>query len=271
MHYAFACHTDAGRVRPHNEDALLVDEARGLAVLADGMGGHKAGEVAAGMAVASIGTGLGAWLDARRTQAEVSRLPSIAIHRALAGSVAEANRAIFSAAQAQAAFHGMGTTLVLAWFLGARLFIGHVGDSRAYRWRGGRLEQLTRDHSVLQEQLDAGLITPAQAAISTQRNLVTRALGVEPSVQPEIHEHAVRPGDGYLLCSDGLSDMVADAGIAEILAQPWPPTRHATTLVARANELGGRDNVSALIVQAAFGPPPPHAPEPNRGPFPCPD
>ncbi len=263
MHYAFASRTDPGRVRTHNEDALLVDEARGLAVLADGMGGHKAGEVAAGMAVASIGTGLGAWLDAQCAQDGESMLPSLAIHQALAASVAEANRLIFDAAQAQSAFRGMGTTLVLAWFLGARLFIGHVGDSRAYRWRGGRLEQLTRDHSLLQEQLDAGLITPAQAALSTQRNLVTRALGVEPSVLTEIHVHAVRPGDGYLLCSDGLSDMVDDAGIAEILSEPWPPSRQAVALVTRANELGGRDNVSALLVQAAFDPPSSAAPVPT--------
>ena len=287
MHYTFASRTDPGRLRANNEDALLVDEARGLAVLADGMGGHNAGEVAAGMAVAGIGTWMGRWLDARHADAPgpvvagasgherppawhaAQRLPAVAVMQAMAASVADANRAVFDASQAQAAYRGMGTTLVLAVFIGGRLFIGHIGDSRAYRWRGWQLEQLTRDHSLLQEQLDAGLITPAQAVLSTHRNLVTRALGIEPTVALETHEHTVLPGDCLLLCSDGLTDMVPDAEIAEILAQPWPPARLAAALVARANERGGRDNVSVLLAQAAPGDPPlpvhahAHAHEPN--------
>ncbi len=280
MHYTFASRTDPGRLRANNEDALLVDEARGLAVLADGMGGHNAGEVAAGMAVASIGTSMGRWLDARRPDGQglprlgpdagisgregpawhaTHRLPAVAVMQAMAASVAGANQAIFEAAQAHAGYRGMGTTLVLAVFIGGRLFLGHIGDSRAYRWRGGQFEQLTRDHSLLQEQLDAGLITPAQAVLSTHRNLVTRALGIEPAVALETHEHTVLPGDCHLLCSDGLTDMVPDAEIAEILSQPWPPARLAAALVARANERGGRDNISVLLAQAAPGDPPLHA------------
>ncbi len=280
MHYTFASRTDPGRLRANNEDAVLVDEARGLAVLADGMGGHNAGEVAAAMAVAGIGTSMGRWLDAQRLDGQgpgralsaagasghdgsawhaAHRLPAVAVRQAMAASVAEANQAVFDASLAQAAYRGMGTTLVLAVFIGGRLFIGHIGDSRAYRWRGGQLEQLTRDHSLLQEQLDAGLITPAQAALSTHRNLVTRALGIEPAVALETHEHTVLPGDCHLLCSDGLTDMVPDAEIAEILSQPWPPARLAAALVARANERGGRDNISVLLAQAAPGDPPLHA------------
>ena len=184
MHYAFSSRTDTGRVRTNNEDALLIDEAYPLAILADGMGGYNAGEVAAGMAVASIGTSLGVWLASAGPD-----LSGDAIRQAMTDCVAEANRAILAAAQAHPAYQGMGTTLVLAVFRDCRLFLGHIGDSRAYRWRGQRLEPLTRDHSLLQAQLDAGLVTPAQAAASTRRNVITRALGIEPHVVLELHGH----------------------------------------------------------------------------------
>ena len=138
--------------------------------------------------------------------------------------VDNANRSIFNAANSNPQYSGMGTTLVVGVFQDGRLMLGHIGDSRCYRLRGGELEQITKDHSLLQEQMDAGLITPEQAAVSTNKNLVTRALGVEDAVLLEVNEHRVEPGDIYLMCSDGLSDMVDDEGIARILAGrrlPW--------------------------------------------------
>ncbi len=246
MHYCFSSHTDRGQQRENNEDALLLDEALGLAVLADGMGGYNAGEVAAGMAVAGIGTRLGSWL----AQAGSTATPAL-IRQALQASVAEANRAILQAAHLQPAYRGMGTTLVAGVFREARLVLGHIGDSRCYRWRRGQLRQITRDHSLLQEQLDAGLITAAQAATSSQRNLVTRALGIEPAVALEVQEFEVEPGDRYLLCSDGLTDMVDDAGIAGVMAREAALRAQAAELVALANARGGRDNITVLLVQAA--------------------
>jgi protein phosphatase len=168
----------------------------------------------------------------------------------LEGAAHAVNRAIFDAAQAHPACSGMGTTLLVAVFQPQRLVLGHVGDSRAYRWRRGELTQITRDHSLLQEQLDAGLITPRQAAVSIHRNLVTRAVGVQDSVRIEVHAHAVEPGDCYLLCSDGLSDMVDDASLASILACRLTLQDKAQALIDSANARGGRDNIAVVLVQA---------------------
>ena len=148
----------------------------------------------------------------------------------------------------------MGTTLVVAAFQEQRLVLGHIGDSRAYRLRDGQLQQITRDHSLLQEQLDAGLITPAQAAVSTQRNLVTRALGIESGVELEINEFTVEAGDLYLLCSDGLSDMADDSEIGDILRAAGSLEHKARRLVDRANVNGGRDNITVLLAQAMSAP-----------------
>ena len=189
---------DPGRARSNNEDSVAVDEVNSLAVLADGMGGYNAGEVASSMATSFIKTELGRWLaDA------ASRASDVEVRRAMDICVDNANRAIFNAANANPQYAGMGTTLVVAVFREGQLRLGHVGDSRAYRWRGGQLVQITRDHSLLQEQIDAGLITPEQAAFSANKNLVTRAVGVEDTVLLETHLHELMPGDVYLLCSDG--------------------------------------------------------------------
>ena len=142
----------------------------------------------------------------------------------------------------------MGTTLVVAVFRGTRLLLGHIGDSRAYRWREGRLIQLTRDHSLLQEQIDAGLISPEQAALSLNKNLVTRAVGVEDIVLLETHQHGVSPDDWILMCSDGLSDMLDDESIAEVLMSHNQVADAAHALVEAANEAGGRDNIAVILV-----------------------
>jgi len=241
----FAALTDSGRVRANNEDALSFDPALGLAILADGMGGYNGGEVASGMAIALLQASFGRWLAHAGAQAHTR-----AVRRALQAGVDEANDAILEAGVANLQLQGMGTTLVLAAFGPKRVLVGHIGDSRCYRLRDKKLEQLTRDHSLLQEQLDSGAITAEQAAQSPHRNLVTRALGIERHVDLEMHEHNVRPDDLYLLCSDGLSEMVSDAQIFTVLLQETGLSEKATLLVALANENGGRDNISVVLARA---------------------
>jgi protein phosphatase len=248
MIYKYCAKTDTGRARDNNEDSVAIDEETRLVVLADGMGGYNAGEVASGMATAYIKTELSRWLTEVGTVAR-----SREVRRAMEICVDSANLAIFNSANTNAQYAGMGTTLVVAVFRDDALVLGHIGDSRCYRLRAGKLEQITRDHSLLQEQLDAGLITPEQAEHSTIKNLVTRALGVEAVVLTEVNEHSVELGDIYLLCSDGLSDMVNDATIATILLGESSLERQAEALVDAANDHGGRDNISVLMVEVSKG------------------
>ncbi len=245
MDFEFFCATDTGRARSNNEDSVTVVPALGLIVLADGMGGYNAGEVASQMATNHLGTELGSWLAQAASAASDAD-----IRRAMTLCVENANRAIFDAARANPHQSGMGTTLVLGVFRGDHLWMGHVGDSRAYRLRSGDMAQITRDHSLLQEQIDAGLISPEQAAYSANKNLVTRAVGVEPSVQVEVHRHDVHGGDLFLLCSDGLSDMVDDEHIAELLRGCESLESGAAALIEAANEAGGRDNISVILARA---------------------
>jgi serine/threonine protein phosphatase PrpC len=245
MEFEFFTQTDTGRVRSNNEDSTALDPSCGLAVLADGMGGYAAGEVASGMACSFIRTELGRWLS------EASRGASDAdVRRAMDICVDNANRAIFSAATSNPTYAGMGTTLVMAVFRSGRLLMGHIGDSRGYRWRGGQLQQITKDHSLLQEQIDAGILTPEQALYSANKNLVTRALGVEDLALLETHQHDIQSGDIYLMCSDGLSDMLRDVQIAAVLAAHTSLADMGAALVAAANEVGGRDNIAVVLVRA---------------------
>jgi protein phosphatase len=245
LRWDFAALTDPGRVRANNEDTIAFEPSLGLVLLADGMGGYNGGEVASGMAIALLQASFGRWLAHAGPQAHPK-----AIKRALQAGTDEANAAILEAGIANVQLQGMGTTLVLAAFGSHRAIVGHIGDSRCYRLRGDQLELLTRDHSLLQEQLDAGAITPEQAVMSPHRNLVTRALGIERHVDLEMHEHGVMPGDLYLLCSDGLSEMVSSAQIFTILLQDIGLPEKATLLVATANENGGRDNISVVLARA---------------------
>lgn len=248
MTFEFFHAVDTGRARTNNEDSVAVDEANALAVLADGMGGYNAGEVASGMATSFICTELGRWL-AQAAQ----RASDLEVRRAMDICVDNANRAIFNAANANPQYAGMGTTLVVAVFREGQLRLGHVGDSRAYRWRAGQLNQITRDHSLLQEQIDAGLITPEQAAFSANKNLVTRAVGVEDTVLLETHLHEVQPGDVYLMCSDGLSDMLDDPMIARLLQTHDALPAAGKALIDAANEAGGKDNIALILVRVAGG------------------
>lgn len=243
----FASCTDIGRVRPHNEDALSVSPICGLAVLADGMGGYQAGEVASEMAV----TLLKSQIEALLSNPSQPTPRGAELHLAITQCIQATNNAIFETSLHQPHCAGMGTTLVLTLFVDDRVVVAHVGDSRVYRYRAGCLEQLTRDHSFLQEQIDAGLITPAQARVSDQKNLVTRAVGVDPLTEPELHEYALQADDLYLLCSDGLTDMVDDPDIVTILATNKPLEAQARQLIAAANQEGGRDNISALLVKVS--------------------
>ena len=248
MIYQFCTHTDPGLARDNNEDSATFDIPTQMAVLADGMGGYNAGEVASGMATAFIRSELSRWLTQVGKTANARE-----VRRALEICVDNANRSIFNAANSNPQYAGMGTTLVVGVYHEARLMLGHIGDSRCYRLRGEEFTQITKDHSLLQEQLDAGLITPEQAATSLNKNLVTRALGVEDSVLLEVNEHKVEPGDLYMMCSDGLSDMVDDAGIAQIMRTAETLDQKALALIAAANAAGGRDNITVLLMQAQDG------------------
>jgi PPM family protein phosphatase len=239
--------TDVGKVRDHNEDAVASDLSIGLLVLADGMGGYRAGEVASEIAVLLIAAEITqARLDNIHTGSEKSEL--LPESHMLKNAVAHANAAIYQISQDESQCAGMGTTLVAGVFTDNKLIVGHIGDSRMYRLRGGALEQLTEDHSLVQEQINAGLITHEQAQVSSNKNLVTRALGIETEVELELQELDVEVGDLYLLCSDGLSDMVSDAEIAGTLREANGNISHAANrLVHLANEHGGVDNISVML------------------------
>jgi PPM family protein phosphatase len=248
MNYEFCIRTDPGLARENNEDSVTIDAPTRLAVLADGMGGYNAGEIASGMATTFIKSELGRWLSQAGRHANARE-----VRRAMEICVDNANRSIFNAANSNPQYSGMGTTLVLGVFQDERLMLGHIGDSRCYRLRGAEFAQITKDHSLLQEQMDAGLITPQQAATSSNKNLVTRALGVEDAVLLEVNEHKVEPGDIYLMCSDGLSDMVDDEGIGRILGSDAALEQKVAQLIDAANANGGRDNISVLVAQANTG------------------
>jgi protein phosphatase len=238
--------THPGRVRSHNEDSIAADAEMGLAVLADGMGGYNAGEVASGIAVAMIA----AEMKKALTDIKAGALDGSGAEKLLSAHAEKANAAIYQAAQAQEQYSGMGTTLVAALWYDNRMAVGHIGDSRLYRLRGDVLEQITRDHSLLQEQIDSGMITKEQARYSQNKNLVTRAVGIDPDVDTEVHTYPVQVGDIYLLCSDGLSDMVTDEDIQNTLSSLQANLPMATEqLVQQANDNGGRDNVSVILVR----------------------
>jgi len=237
--------SDAGRVRQFNEDSIAADPEIGLAVLADGMGGHRAGEVASRMAVELVFQGLRADLARFRSGARTHSTLD-----AVSASMDRANSAVYGTARGDASCHGMGTTLAVALFRDNRVTLGHIGDSRIYRLRDARLELLTRDDSLVTEEIERGLISAADAAGSHNRSLVTGALGVDASVRPHLAEEPARCGDVYLLCSDGLSDLVDDADI-ELIVDGLKSNLAlaADHLVQTAKDNGGFDNVSVILAK----------------------
>ena len=244
--------TDTGRVREHNEDTIATDPDVGLLVLADGMGGYNAGEVASGIAVKTITNlvreGLAREdLDAIDRGTGLSR-PSIVLRDA----ITRANKIIYQTARSQAECEGMGTTVVAALFYDNRISIAHVGDSRLYRQRGSQIAQVTMDHSLLQELVDRGFYSQQEAQRATNKNYVTRALGVEQNVEVEIHEQPVQKSDYYVLCSDGLSDMIEDEDIhLTISTFSANLDTVAKQLIQLSNDNGGRDNVSVIMAHVA--------------------
>ncbi len=241
--------TNPGMVRSHNEDSVAYEAGCGLVVLADGMGGYNAGEVASGIAVSVLSSEVRHRLESARPEDLDAGGEELAV-TLLRENVKKANLSIFHAAQSQPQYAGMGTTIVTALFYDDRVAVAHVGDSRMYRLRGEVFEAITRDHSLLQEQIDGGMISKEDARLSKNKNLVTRAVGIDADVEPELHVHAVEVGDIYLLCSDGLNDMVEDDDIGSTLQmlQSNLPLA-ATQLIQMANDNGGRDNVSVILVK----------------------
>jgi protein phosphatase len=242
--------TDTGRVREHNEDMIAFDGDIGLLVLADGMGGYNAGEVASGIAVKTIVN-----LVRESVEREDLRIPDKAggLSRAsiiLRDAIHRANKIIYQTARTQPQCEGMGTTVVGILFFDNRVSIAHVGDSRVYRVRHNKLEQVTLDHSLLQELVDRGFYSVEEAQRAANKNYVTRALGVEPNVEVEIQEQPVTKGDFYLLCSDGLSDMVEDDDI-HLTFSTFGANLEAVAkhLIQLANDNGGKDNISVVMAQ----------------------
>lgn len=253
MRLSHAGQSDIGRKRAHNEDAFLLLPEEQLYCVADGMGGHASGEVAARLAVEEMAeffrsTGRDdeiTWpfrLDPARSYDE---------NRLLTG-VRLANLRIHERAQADERLHGMGTTLVAAAFPGdgGAVLVGHVGDSRAYLLRGGELRQLTEDHSLLNDYRRTRHLSAEEIAAFPHKNVIVRALGMRPEVEVDLVREPVEPGDAILLCSDGLSGMISDARIAEVLrASPGDPRRAVQALLDAANSAGGADNVTCVLVQ----------------------
>jgi protein phosphatase len=242
--------SDVGKKRPHNEDSTISDANNGIVILADGMGGYKAGEVASALAVTSIlhdiSTGMKKLKRGRIDQKTGFSHESILIRDA----IINANGNIFGTAQTDPQCQGMGTTIVVGMFYNNILSIAYVGDSRLYRLRNNKLKQITRDHSLIQELIDRGMYTPEEAAEKTPKNLVTRALGIDAEVKVDIMEESVTPGDIYLLCSDGLNDMVNDEEIHLTLSKYSANlVQTGQELVELANSYGGKDNISVILAR----------------------
>lgn len=240
--------SDPGVAREGNEDAYMLLADKGIAILADGMGGHLAGEVASAMAVDIIARHLHTTLcQAPATASDAGTPPEVS---ALREAIQQANQAIFEASRSKPEYNGMGTTVVVTLFQSNMLYVAHVGDSRLYRFRAGVLQQITEDHSMVQELLKRGLITPEEARTSANKNLVTRALGVDPSVAPDITVQTFLKDDLYLLCSDGLSDVLADTDIERVMQQYGKnPQETSQLMVKETNARGGPDNVTVVLVR----------------------
>jgi serine/threonine protein phosphatase PrpC len=242
--------TDTGLVRDHNEDAIIYDENIALAILADGMGGHRGGEMASAITVSTVLESIFENIKGLKTgetdEATGYSAESLLVHQA----VTLANKNVHESSEANAQYRGMGTTVVVLMFYDNRFTVAHVGDSRLYRLRDGELEQITRDHSLIQELIDRGFYTPEQARKSLNKNLVTRAVGIDSKVQIDIQEDIAMVDDIYLLCSDGVNDMIEDHLIKSAIIENADNLENAAAEIIRlANQHGGKDNISALLAK----------------------
>jgi PPM family protein phosphatase len=242
--------SDTGKVRNHNEDAIGSNREAGLFVLADGMGGYNAGEVASSIAVKTVLELAGEACTREHRGATESDTGFMRQTIVLRDAITRANKIIYQTAHSQASCEGMGTTIVACLFYDNRMSIAHVGDSRLYRLRANRLERITLDHSLLQELVDRGFYSREEAERSTNKNYVTRALGVEPSVIVDLKEIPVEPEDVYLLCSDGLPDMVDDEDI-HLTISTFSANLDTVSqqLIQLSNDNGGKDNVSVQVIK----------------------
>jgi len=232
VRFSAGARTDVGRGRPENEDSILVDEAGGLYAVADGMGGHRAGEVASATAIETL-------------QAAYRG------GRPLDEAIEEANAAVFSKGADDPALRGMGTTLTAVTLVDRRTaLLGHVGDSRAYLLRDGAVTQVTEDHSLVEQLVREGRLSPEEAQSHPQRAIITRALGVDAQVEVDTYRIDLKAGDRLLICSDGLTNMLSDDTIAATLRRHPDPQQAADTLVDMANQAGGDDNITVVILDA---------------------
>jgi len=251
MKIRYAAATDTGRVRKNNEDAFIVDPALGIFAVADGMGGHASGEVASRLAVESLQDSLARAArerDAPLTEDSTAVLSSPA--NILINGFRLANQRIYKSSLEKDQYKGMGTTLVAVYFSGSSSIVAHVGDSRLYQIRGPAIEQVTEDHSLVWEQYKQGLIAKAALSSSPYKNIVTRALGLQPTVDVAVRDLVTQPGDSFILCSDGLSDLVLDEEMLKVSDEASGDLNRACNLLIRlANQRGGKDNITVLLIQ----------------------
>jgi protein phosphatase len=241
-----AGYTDTGLRREYNQDHIGFDQELGIAVLADGMGGHKAGEVAAHMAVKFVLEKLRKFV----LQENSVSITGSQLLEFVSNTISSSNAEIYSAQEAEEAYKGMGTTIVATVVVGSQIYVGHVGDSRLYLYRSRTLQRLTKDHSLVQDLIDRGFYTEREARSANVGHVVTRALGTRPEVEVDANEEQLQAYDLLLLCSDGLTDMVSDWQIAEIIDENIADLEVAAKkLIALANHYGGKDNISVILMQ----------------------
>ena len=241
--------TDVGRSREHNEDFIVWEKSLGLLLLADGMGGHNAGEIASKMAVESIMQEIKDSSVSLEGGAQCTDEEAVCLSMS---AISNANKSIFSEAAIKPQYAGMGTTLVMALFHETTVTIAHVGDSRLYRLRRGVLEQLTVDHSLFQEMIQGGYMSEEEAEKTLNKNMITRALGINIDVEIDVQQHIVESDDVFLLCSDGLTDLVSDLEIQITLTKSMSDLKTAAEqLVAKANDKGGIDNISVIVAHVS--------------------
>ncbi|MBI4051914.1 MAG: Stp1/IreP family PP2C-type Ser/Thr phosphatase [Elusimicrobia bacterium] len=240
--------SDTGRVRSNNEDSILINEELRLFAVADGMGGHNSGEVASRIAIRVLQEALQQMFSSRSMPEEVNTNFSLQTNQ-LAWAVRLANQAVFEASRDKPQNQGMGTTLSVALVQNNKAGVVHIGDSRIYMFREGNLIQLTRDHSLVMEQVRQGLITQEEAESSRLQNILTRALGTQPKAQIDVEEHPLMEGDILLLCSDGLTRMLKESALVKIFREKEELSAICNTLIESANQAGGMDNISVIVIQ----------------------
>lgn len=242
--------TDIGSVRDHNEDAISFDKNIALAVLADGMGGHRGGEMASAITVSTILEYVNDKIIKIKAGESDEETGYSAESQVIHEAITLANKNVHDSSQANEQYRGMGTTVVVTLFYDNRFTVAHVGDSRLYRLRDGELEQITRDHSLMQELIDRGFYTSEQARNSLNKNLVTRAIGIDSTVQIDVQEDVAMVDDIYLLCSDGVTDMIEDDLIQSAIVDNSNDLKKAAAEIIRlSNDYGGKDNISALLIK----------------------